>query len=416
MTQIKLKSVVEFLFWILLFVLALAYFNKIWDLYLYFLIGALLFILLIIETILSFKHRRKAKSKKKVEKKIKKEYVKQDKVIKPDKKIFHKELSALFSFIAILIVVFSMIIQKNKFIEFLSFKYTHSYFILALIVIAFVIMILMFVEYIQAKKTEKLKKFEHKIKINYDIFFLFGLVVVIIAYILSNWITAVLGLILMVVSLVAHHLANKKNKIKEKITKPEKTIPDKAPEKLQLLLEKPAANILTKIKQEEKKAKEEEYSEKLKLKELQRTIKEEEKQRKREEKLIQKSEKLAKADEKIKQKAIDKEKKRLEKINKSKEKILMKEKALGKTQKNRKEIERIIKMKSSLNLKSRYETDFDRMLLLIEKYERLKFSDAAKIFGISMDKVEEWAAILEQHKILKIHYPAIGEPELRIEK
>ena len=418
MTQIKLKSVVEFLFWILLFVLALAYFNKSWDFYLYVLIGALLFILLIIETVLSFKHKLKAKSKKKNKKNlVKKEQIKQNKVVKPYKKIFHKELSALFSFIVVLIILFSVVIQKNKFIEFLSFKYVHLYFILALVVMAFIVMVLQFIGHIQSKKREKLKKSKSKIKITYDIFFLFGLVVVIIAYVLYNWITAVLGLTLMMVSLLANHLANKKEKIAGKITKPEKIIPKETPvRKLRLLLEKPRDGELKKIRQEEEKEKEKEHSEKLKLKELQRKIREDEKQRKMEEKLRQKSEKLAKMGEKTKQKSIEKEKKRLEKIKKSKEKILMKEKALGKMQKSRKEIERIIKMKSSLKLKSRYETDFDRLLLLIEKYEKLKFSDVAKIFGVSTDKVEEWATILEQHKILKIHYPALGEPELRIEK
>ena len=111
MTKIKLKSVIEFLFWIVLFVFALAYFNKSWDISFYFLIGALLFVLLIVEIVLNLEHRYETKIKKR--KIIEKHHIKKKKTM------FFKELTSLFSFIVVIIVMFSVIVQKNRFIDFL---------------------------------------------------------------------------------------------------------------------------------------------------------------------------------------------------------------------------------------------------------------------------------------------------------
>lgn len=497
MTKIKLKSVIEFLFWIVLFVFALAFFNKNWNLSFYFIIGALLFLLLIVEIILNLEHRHKAKVKKR--KRIKNEQIKQnkriflkeltslfsfvvvlivvfsviiqknkfieflsfkpfhlyfmmilvvialvimilqfighrktkkkkqktikqipkakkekkikEKHIKFDKKKFYKQLTLLFSFIVVLIAVFLLIIQKNKFIEFLSFRHYHSYFILTSVVVALIIIILNFVEHMQVKK-----KFELTTKMKYDFIFLFGLIVVIVAYVFKNWITALLGLTLMIISLVVHHLSNKKIMLIKETT-PKKIISKKIQKdrKLKLLLESPVG-MLTEIRKEEERAKQETRMEKLKLKELQRKIREEAKRKKREERLRKTQEKSVKARGITEQKRIEAEKKKLEKIKKSREEILNKEKKLGKIQKDREEIERIIKTKKGLKPKARYETDFDRLLELIKKYERLKLSDVAKIFGISIKKAEAWTTILEQHNLVEVHYPAIGEPELKIKK
>jgi len=500
MTKIKLKSVIEFLFWVVLFVLALAYFNKSWNISFYFIIGALLLVLIIIEIILNLEHRYKSKIKKR--KKTKKEHMKEN------KKVFLKELTSLFSFIVVLIVIFSLIIQKKRFIEFLSIKPYHLYFMLALVVVALIILVIQFIGHRKTKKKkQKIKIFKriqkvksekkikkkhikydkkkfHKeltslfsfivvlivvfsliiqkkkfleflsskppylyflgilvfialivmifqfvgqvinkkirfklgIKIKYDILFLFGLIVVIIAYVFKNWITALLGLTLMILSLVVYYFVDKKITLMKEVG-PKKIISKKVQkdQKLRLLLESPAG-VLTKIKKEEERAKQEAQIEKLKLKELQRKIREEEKRKKREEKSGKRGEKLKRAKEIAKQKRIEVEKKKLEKIRKSKEEILKKEKKLGKFQKNREEIEKIIKTKKGLEPKAKYETDFDVLLALINKYERLKISDVAKIFGISIKKAEAWATILEQHDLLEIHYPAIGEPELKIKK
>ncbi len=59
-----------------------------------------------------------------------------------------------------------------------------------------------------------------------------------------------------------------------------------------------------------------------------------------------------------------------------------------------------------------YETDFDKLHKLVEKYGRIKISDIAETFNISKHEAEEWASILEQHNLATIYYPAIGGPEI----
>ncbi len=59
-----------------------------------------------------------------------------------------------------------------------------------------------------------------------------------------------------------------------------------------------------------------------------------------------------------------------------------------------------------------YETDFDKLHKLVEKYGRIKLSDIAETFKITKKEAEEWAAILEQHNLASIYYPAIGGPEV----
>lgn len=61
----------------------------------------------------------------------------------------------------------------------------------------------------------------------------------------------------------------------------------------------------------------------------------------------------------------------------------------------------------------RYETDIDVLYKIIEKKGRIKLSAISKYFGIDKRKVDEWATILQEHNLAEIHYPAIGEAELR---
>ncbi len=60
----------------------------------------------------------------------------------------------------------------------------------------------------------------------------------------------------------------------------------------------------------------------------------------------------------------------------------------------------------------RYETHLDALYEMVEKRGKVKLSVIAQYFGVDRKKIEEWAAILEEHDLLKLHYPAIGEPEL----
>jgi|WetSurMetagenome_2_1015567.scaffolds.fasta_scaffold05018_4 hypothetical protein len=60
------------------------------------------------------------------------------------------------------------------------------------------------------------------------------------------------------------------------------------------------------------------------------------------------------------------------------------------------------------------ETAIDKLYQLVQKYKRLKIDDElARRIGVSRSQIEGWALILEEHKLVELHYPAIGEPEIR---
>lgn len=58
-------------------------------------------------------------------------------------------------------------------------------------------------------------------------------------------------------------------------------------------------------------------------------------------------------------------------------------------------------------------TSLDTLLDLIIKKGRIQLKDAAKVFSVTRAQIEEWAKILEEHDLIEIHYPPLGEPELR---
>jgi hypothetical protein len=61
------------------------------------------------------------------------------------------------------------------------------------------------------------------------------------------------------------------------------------------------------------------------------------------------------------------------------------------------------------------ETSIDRLYQLVQKYKRIKIDDdLARRIGVSRSQIEGWALILEDHKLVELHYPAIGEPEIRV--
>ena len=63
-----------------------------------------------------------------------------------------------------------------------------------------------------------------------------------------------------------------------------------------------------------------------------------------------------------------------------------------------------------------YKTDIDLLYELVKNRGRAKLSFLAKTFNVDKKIIEDWAELLEEHGLLKIHYPAIGEPELVILK
>jgi len=63
------------------------------------------------------------------------------------------------------------------------------------------------------------------------------------------------------------------------------------------------------------------------------------------------------------------------------------------------------------------ETTIDKMYNMVTKKKVVRINDAlAKHLGVSKTQVEEWSMILEEHNLVELHYPAIGDPELRIIK
>lgn len=63
------------------------------------------------------------------------------------------------------------------------------------------------------------------------------------------------------------------------------------------------------------------------------------------------------------------------------------------------------------------QTTIDKLYSLVKKYQRLKIDDKlAHTLGVSRAQIEEWAVILEEHDLIELHYPTIGEPEIRIKE
>ena len=60
-----------------------------------------------------------------------------------------------------------------------------------------------------------------------------------------------------------------------------------------------------------------------------------------------------------------------------------------------------------------YETDLDVLKRLVDEKGKIKVIEVSRYFGISKELAEEWGKILEEHGLAKLHYPAIGGPELQ---
>lgn len=62
------------------------------------------------------------------------------------------------------------------------------------------------------------------------------------------------------------------------------------------------------------------------------------------------------------------------------------------------------------------ETEIDRLYRLVRERGKIKLSEAAKKIGVSENTVREWGEILEEHKLIEMHYPIAGKPSLGIKK
>lgn len=60
-------------------------------------------------------------------------------------------------------------------------------------------------------------------------------------------------------------------------------------------------------------------------------------------------------------------------------------------------------------------TSIDKLLEIIRKYKKVRIDDSlAHMLNVKRSQIESWAMILEEHNLVELHYPAIGEPEIRI--
>jgi hypothetical protein len=62
------------------------------------------------------------------------------------------------------------------------------------------------------------------------------------------------------------------------------------------------------------------------------------------------------------------------------------------------------------------ETDIDRLYDIIKESGAIHFDDVVKKLGEPEEKVREWTDILEEHKLIDIDYPVVGDPMLKVKK
>ena len=58
-------------------------------------------------------------------------------------------------------------------------------------------------------------------------------------------------------------------------------------------------------------------------------------------------------------------------------------------------------------------TPIDDLFDFVNKVNKVKISAAARKFNVNKFQIEEWAKILEEHDMVRIHYPIVGEAEIR---
>ncbi len=72
-----------------------------------------------------------------------------------------------------------------------------------------------------------------------------------------------------------------------------------------------------------------------------------------------------------------------------------------------------VKVKS-FDAGEKVETSIDKLYELVQKYKTLKVDDRlARALKVNKTQIEEWAMILEEHNLLELHYPTIGEPIIK---
>ncbi len=82
---------------------------------------------------------------------------------------------------------------------------------------------------------------------------------------------------------------------------------------------------------------------------------------------------------------------------------------------NHKLINHIIQKKIIAHSKS-YETEIDKVYEAVNRFGRITLSDIIKAFKISREQAEDWARILEEHGLIELDYPVMGDVQLCAKK
>ena len=61
----------------------------------------------------------------------------------------------------------------------------------------------------------------------------------------------------------------------------------------------------------------------------------------------------------------------------------------------------------------KYQTELDLLLEIINQKKSIGMSEIQRIFSVPKDLAEEWGRILEEHGLIKLYYPALGDPLFR---
>jgi len=60
-------------------------------------------------------------------------------------------------------------------------------------------------------------------------------------------------------------------------------------------------------------------------------------------------------------------------------------------------------------------TSIDKLFELVKRYNKLKINDSlARRLNVSRSQIEEWSIILEDHNLVELRYPTLGDPEVRV--
>lgn len=64
--------------------------------------------------------------------------------------------------------------------------------------------------------------------------------------------------------------------------------------------------------------------------------------------------------------------------------------------------------------KSYLETDIDKLYNIIKEEKTARMSKVSKRLGVPEEKIQDWVDILEEHKLIDIDYPVMGDPVLKL--